>query len=61
MGVGYRKVGYEDLTYKKKAKLKSKEFHKKRGGENHDKSSKKYERKFEHGTDCKWTKKTYGN
>lgn len=26
MGYAYRKVGYEDLTYKKKAKVKSKEF-----------------------------------
>lgn len=25
-GYAYRKVGYEDLTYKKKAKVKSKEF-----------------------------------
>ncbi|WP_155715603.1 hypothetical protein [Clostridium beijerinckii] len=58
MGVGYRKVGYEDLTYKKKAKFKSKEFHKKRGGENHDKSREKYERKF---GDYGATEKTYDN
>lgn len=30
MSCAYRKVGYEDLTYKKKAKVKSKEFGKKK-------------------------------
>lgn len=53
MSYAYRKVGYEDLTYKKKAKVKSKELHKKKVGENHDKSREKYERKLEHEADCK--------
>lgn len=56
MGYAYKKVGYQDLTYKNKAKIKSKELHKKRGCENHDKSRENYERKFgDYGT----TKKTY--
>lgn len=57
MSVGYRKVGYEDLTYKKKAKIKSKELHKKRGGENHDKSREKYESRFRHGANHGTTEK----
>lgn len=61
MGYAYRKVGYQDLTYKNKAKIKSKELHKKRGGENHDKSSKKYERRFRQGANYEGTEKTYDN
>lgn len=57
MGYAYRKVGYQDLTYKNKAKIKSKELHKKRGDENHDKSSKKYEGKFGHGANYGTTEK----
>ena len=30
MGYAYRKVGYQDLTYKNKAKIKSKELCKKK-------------------------------
>ncbi|OOM75467.1 hypothetical protein CLPUN_32780 [Clostridium puniceum] len=30
MGYAYRKVGYQDLTYKNKAKIKSKELFKKK-------------------------------
>lgn len=39
MGYAYRKVGYEDLTYKKKAKVKSKEFSRKKRLVEHDKKS----------------------
>lgn len=37
MGYAYRKVGYEDLTYKKKAKIKSKELYKNKRLVEHDK------------------------
>lgn len=57
MSLGYRKVGYEDLSYKKKAKIKSKELHKKRGDENHDKSRAKYESRFRHGANYEGTEK----
>jgi hypothetical protein len=61
MSLDHRKVGYEDLTYRKKAKIKSKEMSKKRGGENHDKSREKYESRFRHGANYEGTKKAYGN
>lgn len=61
MGCAYRKVGYEDLTYKKKAKVKSKELHKKKVVENHDKSREKYESRLRHGANNEGTEETYGN
>lgn len=36
MGYAYRKVGYQDLTYKNKAKVKSKEFSRKKKLIEHD-------------------------
>lgn len=57
MGIMYKLVGLKDYKYKEKNKIKNKELHKKRGDENHDKSSKKYERRFRHGANYETTEK----